>query len=335
MGSPPTECTEPTVDDLEQHFRTFVENSLLGVYRTTPGGRVLLANPALARMLGFPSVAALVATGMEEWAAGTRYPRTRFKQALALDGHVDGFQSTFLRPDGSVVHLRESARAVRDRSGAIEYIEGFVEDLTRQKDLEWQLQQAQRLEALGRLAGGVAHDFNNILQAMMSQAQLMRMRPQVPARIDEAVSELEQEIRRGASLTRQLLLFSRREALKPERLELNGVVQAALRMLRRLVREEVVIREELAADPLPVDGDRVSSSRYLAIWSSTRPTRCRREGRSPSAPPGSTVGTSRWLYRTRGQAFPTTSATTSSSRSSPPRAKAGARGWGCRWFTAS
>lgn len=253
---PRDEGADTVAGDLEHHFRTFVENSILGVYRTTPDGRVLLANPALARMLGFPSVEALVASGMEQWAAGTKYPRTRFKQALALDGQVDGFQSTFLRADGSVVHLRESARAVRDRTGAIEYIEGFVEDLTKQKDLEWQLQQAQRLEALGRLAGGVAHDFNNILQAMMSQAQLMRIRPQVPARIEEAVSELEQEIRRGASLTRQLLLFSRREAVKPERLELNGVVQTAMRMLRRLVREEIVIREDLAADPLPVDGDR-------------------------------------------------------------------------------
>jgi CheY-like chemotaxis protein/two-component sensor histidine kinase len=129
-------------------------------------------------------------------------------------------------------------------------------DVTQEALLEQQLRQVQRLEAIGRLAGGVAHDFNNLLQAMLSQTQIIHNNPDDARRVADTVDELEQQIRRGAALSRQLLLFSRRETAKPERLDLSEVVGGATQLLRRLVRENIAFAVELADEPLPVIADR-------------------------------------------------------------------------------
>ncbi|MFH1175862.1 MAG: ATP-binding protein, partial [Acidobacteriota bacterium] len=129
-----------------------------------------------------------------------------------------------------------------------------AEEALRQRDEE--LRQAQKMEAMGRLAGGVAHDFNNILQAMLSLTQVLRVRRQDKFGFADAVEELDGHVKRGAALTRQLLLFSRRETPHPEQLDLNEIVQDNAKMLRRLVRENIKVAVELASEPLLIDGDR-------------------------------------------------------------------------------
>ncbi|MFI5165233.1 MAG: PAS domain-containing protein [Thermoanaerobaculales bacterium] len=129
-------------------------------------------------------------------------------------------------------------------------------DMTEHRRLEEQLRQSQKMEVVGNLAGGVAHDFNNLLQAMLSHAQLLRRQSDDPERVLAVERELEQQINRGASLTRQLLLFSRRETVKPERLDLNDAVREATQILQRLVRANIALAIELAPDTLPVEADR-------------------------------------------------------------------------------
>jgi PAS domain S-box-containing protein len=158
--------------------------------------------------------------------------------------------------DGSLIEEDSTISPVRDPSGRIAHFVAVKRDVTKEVVLEQQLRQVQRLEAIGRLAGGVAHDFNNLLQAMLSQTQVIHNSPDDPQRVADTVDELEQQIRRGAALSRQLLLFSRRETAKPEPLDLNEVVGGATQLLRRLVRENIAFAVELADEPLPVVADR-------------------------------------------------------------------------------
>jgi PAS domain S-box-containing protein len=131
----------------------------------------------------------------------------------------------------------------------------FIRDITERRALEEQLRQSQKLEALGRLAGGVAHDFNNILMSIMGAADLllMSMEPADPAR-EEAV-EIKQSVQRGAGLTRQLLAFSRRQKTRPEQFALGDVVRGMDTMLRRLIGPEIEFDIVCAPEPLQVRAD--------------------------------------------------------------------------------
>ena len=132
---------------------------------------------------------------------------------------------------------------------------GFVRDITERRALEEQLRQSQKLEALGRLAGGVAHDFNNILMSIMGAADLllMQLAPDDSAR-DEA-AEIKQSVDRGAGLTRQLLAFSRRQAVRSRMFALGDIVRGMDTMLRRLIGPEIDFEIICAPEPLMVVAD--------------------------------------------------------------------------------
>ena len=127
---------------------------------------------------------------------------------------------------------------------------GFLRDITERRALEEQLRQSQKLEAIGRLAGGVAHDFNNILMSIMGSADLLLMQlgREDPAR-DEA-DEIKQSVDRGAGLTRQLLAFSRRQAKSARLFALGDVVRGMDTMLRRLMGPEIEFEIVTAAPTL-------------------------------------------------------------------------------------
>ncbi len=129
-------------------------------------------------------------------------------------------------------------------------------DLTVARALEEQLRQAQKMEAVGRLAGGVAHDFNNLLQAMLVAADGLRLSAGDRQRTEETAAELSDLVRRAGALTRQLLLFSRRETAKLEHLDLNEVVLGMTKLLRRLIRENISFHVEPDQHSLSLRADR-------------------------------------------------------------------------------
>ena len=131
---------------------------------------------------------------------------------------------------------------LRDGSGAIVGGLAIVHDITGRRELEEQMRQAQKMEAVGRLAGGVAHDFNNLLTAILGYSQLLRLRLAGNPDVLSDVAEVEKAAHRATSLTRQLLAFSRQQVLNPKVLNLNGVIVDMDKMLRRLIGADIDLR---------------------------------------------------------------------------------------------
>jgi len=128
----------------EESFRTLFENSTVGIYRTTPDGRILLANPALVRMLGYASFEDLSNLNLSENEFGPEYSRAYFIQKIRTEIVIQGMEAAWKKKDGSTIYVRESARAVFDRDGGVKYYEGTVEDVTDRKKAELELQASER-----------------------------------------------------------------------------------------------------------------------------------------------------------------------------------------------
>lgn len=159
------------------------------------------------------------------------------------------FESMHRHRDGSLRDVRVGIRPLRIRKR--DYLAVVWTDITERMRLESQLRQSQKLEAIGQLAGGVAHDFNNILAAILMQLGLLQMNPDLDDETSQALTELEAEARRAASLTRQLLMFSRRSVLEVKPLDLNDVVKDLLKMLSRLIGEQIRLSFEGYTGVLP------------------------------------------------------------------------------------
>jgi len=132
------------LQEAEQRFRTLFENVVVGLYRTTPDGRIVLANPALVRMLGYSSFDELAQRDLEGEGFEPEYPRSLFKDMIDKDDRVIGLESAWTTRNGTVVFVRESARAVRDEAGKILYYEGVAEDITERKRVEAALRESEK-----------------------------------------------------------------------------------------------------------------------------------------------------------------------------------------------
>jgi PAS domain S-box-containing protein len=214
-------------------------------------------NPAAEQMFGYPRMEILGRSFERLLPAEKRASQVAaLKQYLLTGaGPLAGRQheATALRGDGTEFPVELSVARVGGASTRI--VTGFVRDITSRRALEEQLRQAQKLEAIGRLASGVAHDFNNILMSIMGSAELLLMQlpPDAPTRGEAA--EIKLAVKRGASLTRQLLAFSRRQASSPRRIALEEVVAGMDTMLRRLIGPEIEFDLHVGSAPTVVVAD--------------------------------------------------------------------------------
>src|SRR5207245_3853329 len=155
-------------------------------------------------------------------------------------------ESLWRRKDGKTVTVRQTGRVVRNAAGGVQYFNVILEDITEHRLLENQLRQAQKMEAIGRLAGGVAHDFNNLLTAIFGYADLLREELPEGSSARQDTEEIRKAAERAAGLTRQLLAFSRQQVLEPVVVNVNDLIEEFDKMLRRLIGEDVELRVALA-----------------------------------------------------------------------------------------
>jgi PAS domain S-box-containing protein len=166
-------------------------------------------------------------------------------------------------PGGAQRIVREHAEAARDETGRITRIIGTVQDVTEYRRLEEQFREAQKLESIGRLAGGVAHDFNNLLTVIIGYSDLVLSALETSHPVWDSVAEVKKAGERASALTRQLLTFSRRQVVQPRALDLNTIITDAEKMLQRLVGEDVVFSTVLEAALWPVMADPGSMQQVL------------------------------------------------------------------------
>ena len=221
----------------EARYRHLVENAAYGIFRTTPDGQFLDANNALATMLGYSSAIELLAGNITSVYAHPESREPLIESAIAK-GFADGLELEWVRKDGQPVMVRLSARLIREQNGE-QYFEGIVENVTEWRALETQLRQAQKMEAVGRLAGGVAHDFNNLLMVIKGHTELLMERT-APEHPDfRKIDQIKKAADRAAGLTRQLLAFSRMQVMQPRVMDLNITISEMGKMLPRLIGEDI------------------------------------------------------------------------------------------------
>jgi len=240
---------EAALRESEASYATLVEHAPLGVYRSNTSGRFLSVNSALVRMLGYGSVAEVMAVDMSR----DLYVDPAQREALLArdtysDREYDEVEANWKRKDGQPITVQLSVRAIRNSAREVEFYEAFVRDVTEQRQLEAQLVQAQKLEAVGRLAGGVAHDFNNLLTVILSYSSLLLEDAELPKDARESLDEIRKAADGAAGLTRQLLAFSRQQVMKPQVLDVNAVVTSTEKLLNRLIGEDVKLVTALASD---------------------------------------------------------------------------------------
>ncbi len=248
---------EESLRETEKKYRSIFENAVEGIFQTTPRGRFLTANPAMARIFGYDTAEELMAatTDIEEQHYLDAERRREFKQIMEREGFVQGFDIQLRRRDGSHIWVSESARAVRDESGNVLYYEGSIEDITGRKHLEEQLFQSQKMEAVGSLAGGIAHDFNNLLTVILGYSRLSLESLEEADPLYSNMEEIRKAAERASMLTIQLLAFSRRQVLQPRVLDLNAVITDIEKMLKRLIGEDVELITRLEPNLKPVKAD--------------------------------------------------------------------------------
>jgi PAS domain S-box-containing protein len=223
----------------EFNYRSLVTNSPYGVCSCDSAGIILNANPALVAMLDFSSAGELVGTNL-----GNLY--TDSQQWFTLADHLRslkkfaGLSADWKTKNGAPILVRLSGRAFRGESKAI-FFELFAEDVTERRALEQQLRHAQKMEAVGRLAGGIAHDFNNLLMVISGYSEFLLERIGPNPALRNPAQEIGQAAERATTLTRQLLAFSRKQMLAPKLMDLNAVVTENLKMLTRLIGEDIAL----------------------------------------------------------------------------------------------
>jgi PAS domain S-box-containing protein len=225
-------------------YKAIVEQATYGIYRSSLEGRFLKVNPALVSMLGYETEAQVLALQLDQDVYVEPGERARaIKTASGLD-RITGTEVQWKRKDGHRIIVRLSGRVVKGDKGDVKGFEMIAEDVTEQRTLERALQQAQKMETIGRLTSGIAHDFNNLLTVILAQSNLMAkaLPSEPPSELRRDLDELTDAARRGAELVHRLLGFSRHEILDLRPLSAPEWVQEELHTLRRLLPATIEIK---------------------------------------------------------------------------------------------
>ena len=242
--------------ETEERFRTMFESAPTATMLFGVGGEIMTANRSALSLLGYEHDEALLTH-----ADDIRHPddaeegRRLYRELIHGDHDSYRREARFLTKDGRTIVTHLALALVRDADGKPDFAIAMAEDVTERKLLEEQLRQSQKLEAIGRLAGGVAHDFNNMLTAIGGYTAFALEHAPAGSPLESDLEEIGKATDRAALLTRQLLAFSRKQVLTPELLNLNGIVVEMQTMLRPLIGEDIVLTTELDPALGPIEAD--------------------------------------------------------------------------------
>ncbi|HXN22934.1 MAG TPA: PAS domain S-box protein [Candidatus Dormibacteraeota bacterium] len=247
--------SESALRKSEERYRELFENANDMVFTLDLEGNLVSLNKSGERITGYSREEA-----QNKSVTGCLKPELLGRTRQMLFGELAGeprreYETEIISKDGREVALEVSSRLIYENGKSVA-VQGIARDITNRRELEEQLRQSQKMEAIGRLAGGVAHDFNNLLTVIKGHAEMLadRIGPSHAARKD--IQQIQQGADRAASLTQQLLAFSRQQVLKPRVLDLNTVVIEMAKMLPRLIGEDIelvmvpsALAAQVKADP--------------------------------------------------------------------------------------
>jgi two-component system cell cycle sensor histidine kinase/response regulator CckA len=246
---------EEALRQSEAGFRSVVEDAPYGIYRASSTGQFLQVNPALEKMLGYELQNELLKSELVADIFLHAGEYERLTELLIRTNEIKDVETEWKRQDGTPITVRCSGRRINDENGMPAYFEVFAEDVTEKRVLEKQLRMAQKMEAIGRLSGGIAHDFNNLLGVIIGYSHVLKKELGANSALCEHAVEIEKAGQRAASLTKQLLAFSRQQVLTPAVLNLNTLVSDMEGMLPRLLGEDIAVSLTLDSELGSVKAD--------------------------------------------------------------------------------
>jgi len=252
--------SEEALRSSEGALRDFIGHAVFGISRSDAEGRVVWANPALARILGYDRAEEMIGLDVARHFWRNPEQRASLVDQARQTGHFAGVEVASKKKDGTPITVSLSGRRLTGADGSFQGMDVIVEDITERRVLEEQLRQAQKMEAVGQLAGGVAHDFNNLLTAVLASNELLAASLPAGAPAREDAEAVRSAAKRGADLARQLLAFSRQQPVEARTLVLGTLVADFARLARRVLPEDVEVTVEAApagttirADPVAVE----------------------------------------------------------------------------------
>ncbi|MBM3979157.1 MAG: PAS domain S-box protein [Planctomycetes bacterium] len=242
----------------EGRLRDVLANIPCGVFWKDRASIYLECNDRVARDYGRDVAGEVVGRTDDDFLTPDAAEYARACDRSVMESGEPLLNTDEVRPgaDGKASQLLVSRVPLRDGAGALIGVLGVYQDVTEHKRLEAQFRQAQKMEAIGRLAGGIAHDFNNLLTIITGNTHLLQHLPPGDPEQPQLIEDINDAATRAAALTRQLLTFSRKQPTRPEVIDLNEIVSGLSSLLRRLIGERVTVRTELAPNPVRVRADR-------------------------------------------------------------------------------
>ena len=262
-----TEQLAKTIDALrvsEKKYRTLFEESNDVVFIVDAHGKLVDINPAGLELLGYTKEE-LLALDLVHGLKITKEARSQFRKKLVPAGHINDAELELARKDGETVTLTVSASLTHDDEGRLTGYRGIAHDVTERKHLEQQLLQAQKLESVGLLAGGVAHEFNNLLTGIYGYGQIIQeMIPSDDNLSQESIEQLLRSSERAAELTNSLLAFSRKQLINPKPVQINTVIRNALGLIKRIIGEDIELSSSFSNKKLLVKLDEGQMEQILS-----------------------------------------------------------------------
>jgi len=224
---------------------SLVEGSADAIVSATLEGTILAWNPGAERLYGYPAHEILGQDVSVLIPAEREADRRLMLERVRAGARIPAFDATHRRKDGSPVTVSLSLSPVKDRDGRVVAVAGIAHDVTETRRLESELRQLAKMEAVGRLAGGLAHDFNNMLTVIDGYSQLVLMKLPADSPVRGLIEEIHKAGERAADLTRQLMVFSRKTMVDPRVLNLTEVVRSNVEMLARALGDDISMITEL------------------------------------------------------------------------------------------